>query len=559
MPQSNKVQLKVVPKSSFPGKMHFNRGTAKVGSLVPILIDELIPNTTVDIKQALNVTLPPLASDCFMSVDYCVEAFFVPMRLLYRGFESWFTQTKDKTYRGSDPDEHTPNYVDIESEIPRILITSDSSIFSDGYMEAPHNLFDYFSAFVVQAGTAGCYLNPLPFVAYSLVWDTWYRNTLVQQSAFANIPRNGFDGIQVDDMDNPYFALLPQLSFPSTDRTITYANLGAGDDDTVNAVKFADGVKFWELRQRNFGFDYFTNSWPLPQAGQAMTVATDANGKFTIASLRGANSLQQWEEKGLYCPRLIESCRVRYGAKLSDGVAQRPICLGSGRYNVYSRGVDVTADNANTGLGNPFAKTAGAQLSQARAVGTEHIVDHFTAQEPGYLLILGSLVPKASYGSGINRLMTRYTSAAGTRAEMADPDLQNSGNQPIYQRELTGRYAGGNTVFGYTDRFADFMTMRDEIHGLLRDGQSLEAFALKRDFTGAVTVQQSSAFLQIPTDFMDGITATVGDLSNFGYWYEIGFNYKCSMPLQQYSIPSLQNPAYEHGNTITAHRGGFRF
>lgn len=96
MPQSNKVQLKVVPKSSFPGKMHFNRGTAKVGSLVPLLIDELIPNTTVDIKQALNVSLPPLASDTFMSVDYCVEAFFVPMRLLYKGFESWFTQRPQK-------------------------------------------------------------------------------------------------------------------------------------------------------------------------------------------------------------------------------------------------------------------------------------------------------------------------------------------------------------------------------------------------------------------------------------------------------------------------------
>lgn len=320
---------------------------------------------------------------------------------------------------------------------------------------------------------------------------------------------------------------------------------------------FADGVRFWELRQRNFGFDYFTNSWPLPQSGQAMTVSTDVDGKFTIASLRGANSLQQWEEKGLYCPRLIEACRVRYGAHLSDGVAQRPICLGSGRYNVYSRGVDVNAINDGSTGANPFASEAGAQLAQARASGTEHLVDHFTAQEPGYLLILGSLVPKASYGSGVSRLITRYTSPAGTRAEMADPELQNSGNQPIYQRELNGRM--GTSIFGYTDRFADWMTMRDEIHGLLRDGQSLEAFALKRDFTGASTVQQSTAFLQIPTDYMDGVTVASATLSEYGYWYEVGFNYKCSMPLQQYSIPSLQNPAYEHGNTITAHRGGFRF
>ena len=91
MPQSPKVELKVQRRSGFD-KSHYRDGTFEVGQLVPVLIDELIPNSTVSLGVGSVAQLPPLASDSFAHVDLKLEAFFVPHRVIYRGFESWFTQ-----------------------------------------------------------------------------------------------------------------------------------------------------------------------------------------------------------------------------------------------------------------------------------------------------------------------------------------------------------------------------------------------------------------------------------------------------------------------------------
>lgn len=135
---------------------------------------------------------------------------------------------------------------------------------------------------------------------------------------------------------------------------------------------------------------------------------------------------------------------------------------------------------------------------------------------------------------------------------MATPILQNVGNQPIYQGELTGKINRG--VFGYTDRYADFKYKNDELSGLVRDGENLQAFALQRVLDGNPEI--SDEFLQIPTDFMDQITVVDAWLSSFGYWVDAFFDYKVAMPLDSYSLPSLQDPAYEHGQNVVIDTNG---
>lgn len=85
-----KVKLKV-PKLSGFDKSFQNLLTTSVGTLTPILTDEVIPNTKVHLKTAINASLPPLASDTFMRCNLKLEAFFVPSRLLYGGYVSWLT------------------------------------------------------------------------------------------------------------------------------------------------------------------------------------------------------------------------------------------------------------------------------------------------------------------------------------------------------------------------------------------------------------------------------------------------------------------------------------
>ena len=65
MKSYDKVPVKVQKKSGFD-KSFQNLFTSKVGTITPILVDELIPNSTVHLKAAITAALPPLASDTFM-------------------------------------------------------------------------------------------------------------------------------------------------------------------------------------------------------------------------------------------------------------------------------------------------------------------------------------------------------------------------------------------------------------------------------------------------------------------------------------------------------------
>ena len=84
-------QTVMVQKKSGFDKSFQNLFTAKVGTIVPILTDELIPNTTVNLKAAISAQLPPLASDTFMRCKLKYAAFFVPTRLLMNRYEEWLT------------------------------------------------------------------------------------------------------------------------------------------------------------------------------------------------------------------------------------------------------------------------------------------------------------------------------------------------------------------------------------------------------------------------------------------------------------------------------------
>ena len=94
------VPLKVQQKSGFD-KSFQNLLTTKVGTLTPLVCEEVIPNTTVNMKVALSAQLPPLATDTFMRCQLKTEAFFVPTRILMCGYEDWLTGNETQKQPGS--------------------------------------------------------------------------------------------------------------------------------------------------------------------------------------------------------------------------------------------------------------------------------------------------------------------------------------------------------------------------------------------------------------------------------------------------------------------------
>ena len=550
-----------VPKLSGFDKSHQNLLTTKCGTITPILIDELIPGSKVHLKLALSASLPPLASDTFMRCSVKVEAFFVPFRLLAGSFESWFTDT-EKKFAPYTSGGTSVIPVARKGFLPCIGGLSPESSSGAGDNDQPAidaivaagGLFDYLGCKSPNSQSVTSYnLSAMPPLAYHRVYHDWYRNTLVQSEVFLP-PSNTSSSYPTPGSAAPIAGLSPYYFFGSSGNTGTYLF------SNTASLMLADGKYLYELRQRNFGLDYFTTATPSPQQGSAEVVSfstSGSTGQFSIAALRAANSLQQFKERNNLAGNLfVEQCRARYGVSPSDGVAQRSLYLGSADYEVYTKGVyNNTNEEMGTSNNNPFSGTVGAQYGSARATGNSTLVESFEAKEPGYLLVNATLVPRVTYSSGIHRRFTNYR-GAGSLADLANPILQNVGPQPIYMYELNGAIVSTNPVFGYTDRYATFKTMEDELHGLVRDGQSLQSFALQRGISGTPYI--NSSFLEIPTDYMDQVTASSATISNYGCWMDCYFDYKVAQPLAKYSLPSLQDPAYEHGRTIVVHKGGSR-
>lgn len=554
MKNYSKVPIKVQKKSGFD-KSFQNLFTSKVGTITPILVDELIPNSTVHLKAAITAALPPLASDTFMRCKLKYAAFFVPSRLLMRGYEKWLTNND-----GTDAQKVRIPQMSFPSNILNGSTQLDQNIRMN--LLGPGSLADYLGFKVlqseikanVQTGETGYQkditLNALPFLAYHKIYNDWFRNSLVQTDIYSD-----------DTTVTSYSAANSQTVIPNT--TNGYS---IGFDPTDQASAFEDGVSPWELRQANFGYDLYTTASPQAQNGkaQAVTMTTiEGSQGFTISALRAANSMQQFlERNNLAGNRLVDFVKAQYGANLSDSIAQRPILLGKGDFDVYSKGIYQTTPNnmdASYDSNNPFS-AVGARYGSAYADGSDSLVENFTTAEPGYLMVLAWLSPKVTYSTGVDPILTRYDT--NSPSDMANPILQNVGNEPIFTSQLSmfpiyqGIHSSGDKVFGYMERYGNWKDKQDEVHGILRDTSSLQSFALQRSFRKDVEPKITTQFLQIPTTYLDQVAAVNGDIAAYGYWADTFFDYKVSMPLAEYSVPSLQDPAYEHGVDITVDKGG---
>lgn len=528
----HKVPVAIPNKSGFD-LSHENLFTAQCGTLYPVLVDTLLPNDTISLGHSSQLQLPPMATDFYGRVMGKFEAFFVPFRTLYGGWQELITHPVN----GAAYPEGTTSGQKA-TRLPSFTLSASSSDYR--YFQ-PGTLADFLGC-RISSKSVSTVNNSLPFVAYHKIYNDWYRDSRIQQDVF--------DKSKVVDPVNGtlQFAAMPWQ---------TYSGVAPR---SLNPV-CADGVSAFSLRQRNWERDYFTNATPQPQAGDAAQLAFKVDsdvgeGSFTIASLRAANSLQQWlERNNLAGYRYGDQMKAQFGVYPADAVTDRAIYLGSHSVDIYNRSVYQTAqNNASDGvLNNPF-DSIGSKFSAPQGLGQNSLVDKFTATEHGFIVVMFSVVPRAYYGTGQRRYLN-YS----TVSDFAFPILSGVGDQPIYRNELSESQSLNNNggVFGYTQRYSEYKYMDDEVHGLLRDGQNLSAFALKRSFAAVDDVDLGSAFLEIPQDFLDQVGVYNGSngtddkvVSSFGAWCDVFFAYKKVSTLPAYSIPTLGDMKDTHTEVI---------
>lgn len=534
-------QIKVGNMSGFD-KSRFNAFTAPLGAIVPMVSQLMLPGRG-KLSVKLSAQLPPLASDAFLRTHLKVEAFLCPMRLCYGGFDSWYSGKEIAEY-----DSQTSTYVFKRAKLPRIKFTGTASPTTaalDKFL-GPHSLLDYLGckAEIVSGHPAGVpgnqeYLNIFPALCYDLIYDNWYRNKLIEKPLFSPA--------DYSVTSSGKYAHIPYVAFSSLfDVPI---NLSSG-----SAASLANG-SFIDLRYRNYGYDYFTTALPSAQEGNPMSVDT-SGGSFTISSLRLQNSLQHFSEVNqLAGPDMVQTNKARYGVDLSDGVAQRPILLGSADFPMFTSGVEQTAQGSGTGTTNPFGGIA-ARYGRAHAEGSDFVCE-FNCKEPSYLMVLCSLVPEANYSAGLDHDLMNFT-ADGSLVDLPVSMLENTGYEPIYEHELCGNtQIGPNNVFGYQPRYMWHKAGAvNQVHGLFRLGSSLASFVPQRDFYQSSGLTISTAFLKVDPSDLDSVMAVNGSLSQYGVMVDSAISLFVSEPLGESVLPSLVDPAYEHGYSVYVKRGG---
>lgn len=375
--------------------------------------------------------------------------------------------------------------------------------------------------------------NILPFMAYHKIYDDWYRAPMIQQSLFKRNVANQSVSTSVANM--------PWITSGAEDKVFF----------TGDQLIFANGDNLFDLHQRNWQKDYYTSATPEPQAGEPASVkfeVTDGNGEFTIASLRAANALQQWlDRNNIGGFRYGDLIYAQYGVYPSDAITDRAIYLGSSSVEIYNKSVFQQSGDGGSDTNNPF-NAIGSKYSNPMGVGDGSFCNNYEVTEAGFVVKIFSLVPTAYYSTGVRR-MFNYNDIS----DIAFPVLAGVGDQPIYNRELTDVYndTGDSGVFGYVQRYAEYKFIDDQVHGLLRDGNSLDAFALQRSFTDAPEL--GSDFLKIPREYLDQVSATKYKLSQYGCWVNCYNSYYKSSTLPAYSIPTLEDMK---GHTVLIDKGG---
>ena len=163
-----KVPVDIPNRSGFDMSFE-NLLTMKVGTLTPVLCEEVIPNETYSLGYLSQIQLPPMATNFFGRVDMRLEAFFVPNRILWGGWQNFFTMPTNNPYG-------TP--VVRPTSVPVIMLHPDTPFTGD------KDLLDYLGIRNMPSSQYGMNINILPLVAYHRIYDEWYRNSKVTKPAF---------------------------------------------------------------------------------------------------------------------------------------------------------------------------------------------------------------------------------------------------------------------------------------------------------------------------------------------------------------------------------------
>lgn len=552
-------------------RSHDYKTTMDAGYLIPFFVDEVLPGDTFKLRVnafvRMNTLIAPFMDNVFMDTFF----FFVPTRLVWDNWQRFCGEQKN-------PGDST------DFLIPSL---SGANTFTNG------SIFDYMGLPTgVSLDPANTPINALPFRAYNLIYNEWFRD------------ENLIDSIPVLTTDGP------------------------------------DPVSNYILRKRGKRHDYFTSALPWPQKGPSVEVGLtgnapvkgfDPSSSWSFGTSNGSNPagylagigtkyngpdsdiyLSGWINQNMFStPNLGPSVQFEnlgsygnqplviqdpnhdlnqhritgiFGKDFSFTGALTPTtpnsvyadlsgvnaitindlrqafqiqkfyekwARGGSRYtetlrvmfNVISPDARLQRPEYLGGTHSRVNVVPTAQTSSTDAVSPQSNLSAFgvlgdsahgfnkSFVEHGYVIGLVCLRSDITYQQGLNRMWSRR--------QLFDfywPTLAHLGEQVVYNKEIyTQGTAEDNGVFGYQERYAEYRYKPSMITGKLRstDPQTLDVWHLAQKFDTLPKLNQ---------DFIEEnppINRVIAVQNEPQFFADFWFDLKTSRPMPVYSVPGL--------------------
>lgn len=426
---------------------HEKKLSMQMGDLVPIMCQEIIPGDKFRVKSEIFLRTQAALAPIMHRVDVTTHYFFVPNRLIWTEWEDFITGGR------------------LGVTVP----TAPTITISDAVKAnvAAGTLADYLGVPDISTQTIATspQLNVLPFRAYQLIYDQYYRDNILIAPIDCPKTGGGQNGAIPQHMtlrkrawEKDYFTtsrpgaqLGTEINIPTTNtvnylsqslvKTVPGANAGintligvdSGGTGLMGVNKTANNVNGTSGRIENI---------------------SSIDTAITINNLRRSLKLQEWLEKNMRAgSRYVEQILSHFGVKSSDARLDRAEYLGGGKQRVTFSEVLQTAEGTNP---------VGTMAGHGYALGTSNRFQR-SFEEHGFVIGIMSVLPKTAYQNGLDRMWSRADKFDYYWPEFANIGEQEVKNQEIFWSGLAGQ-TNGNT-WGYQQRYAEYKYQNSTVHG----------------------------------------------------------------------------------------------
>lgn len=524
-------------------KLSFN-----VGDLIPFYVDEVLPGDTFSIDTSKLVRMQTLVTPVMDNMYLDTYYFFVPNRLLWDHWQNFCGENTESAW-----------IPQTEYQIPTVSMQQEHTIGT---------IADYMGIPINGSSAPSVSVNALPFRAYALIWNEWFRDQNLQdpqyvptgdtspdygtygqnplyQACFGLAPlkackfRDYFTSCLPSPQKGPDVLLPLGSSAPVfTGSLNTNLDIWPKDSDgSLNPMYFynvstksSDGTSNLNLRSGTsggLGGVAQTGGNSIDLAPSNLFADLQNATSATINQLRLAFQIQRiYEKDARGGTRYIEILSNHFGVTSPDSRLQRPEYLGGNRMLINVNQVVQNSESATTPQGTT---TAYSLTVDNHSDFTHSFVEH------GFLIGLCVARYDHTYQQGLERFWMRKN-----RFDFYWPSLANIGEQPVYNYQIFCQDSANanNGVFAYQEAWGEYRYKPNRVAGEMRSGtsKSLDVWHLADKYAQLPTL--SDAWIQEDKTNVDRCLAVTSKVSNqlFGDFY---VHNVCTRPMPLFSIPGL--------------------